>query len=66
MYSMEEMTVKETCLIEIKICQKSIDGNFMMNKYLLSFVLRNFQLSAKHFSVLSSNFMKREDRVEKQ
>ena len=50
-------TVRETCLTEEKICLKSIEGNFMMNKYLLFFVLINFQLSAKHFSVLSCYFM---------
>ena len=28
-------TVRETCLIEEKIFLKSVEGNFMMNKYLL-------------------------------
>ena len=37
----------------------------MMNNFLLFFVLINFRLSAKHFSVLSCYFMKREDSVEK-
>ena len=35
----------------------------MMNKFVF-FALINFQLSAKHFSVLSCYFMKREDNVE--
>ena len=37
----------------------------MMNNFLLFFVLINFCLSAKHFSVLLCYFMKREDSVEK-
>ena len=59
MYSMEDMTVRETCLIEVKKCHKSIEGNFMIKTALLFFVLINFQLSAKHFSVLPCYFMKR-------
>ena len=35
----------------------------MMKKFLLFFVLLNFQLSAKHFSVLHCYFMKREDSL---
>ena len=62
MYSMEDMTVRETCLIEVKKCHKSIEGTFMMKTFLLFFVLINFQLSAKHFSVLLCYFMKREDK----
>ena len=52
MYSMEDMTVRETCLIAVKKCYKSIEGNFMMKTFLLFFILINFQLSAKHLSVL--------------
>ena len=37
----------------------------MMKAFLLFFVLINFQLSAKHFSVLLRYFIKREDSLEK-
>ena len=65
MYSMEDITVRETCLTEVKKCHKSIEGNFMMKIFLLFFVLINFQLPAKHFSVLPCYFMKRNDSLEK-
>ena len=65
MYSIEDMTVRETCLIEAKKCHKSIEGNFMMKKCLLFFVLINFQLSSKHFSVIPCYFMKWEDSLKK-
>ena len=65
MYSMEDMNVRETCLIEVKKCHKSIEGNFMIKTVLLFFVLINFQVSAKHFSVLPSYFMKWEDSLER-
>ena len=58
------MTVRETCLIEVKKCHKSIEGNFMMKTVLLFFVLINFQSSAKHISVLPCYFMKREHSLE--
>ena len=35
----------------------------MMKMFLIFFVLINFQLSAKHFSLLPCYFMKREDRT---
>ena len=60
---MEDMTDRETCLIEVKKCHKSMEGNFMMKTFLLFFI--NFQLSAKHFSVLLCYFMKQEDSLEK-
>ena len=62
MYSMKDMTDSETFLIEVKKCHKPIEGNFMMKTLLLFFVLINFQLSAKHFSVLLCYFMKWEDK----
>ena len=37
----------------------------ILHKFLLFFVLINFQLSVKHFSLLTCYFMKREDNVEK-
>ena len=37
----------------------------MMKMFLIFFVLINFQLSAKHFSLLPCYFMKREDSLEK-
>ena len=52
-------------MLEVKECHKSIKGNFMMKTFLLFFVLINFQLSAKHFSVLPCYFMKRKDSLEK-
>ena len=59
------MTVMETYLIEVQKCHKSIEGNFMMKIFLLFFVLLNFQLAVKHFSVLPCSFMKRKDSLEK-
>ena len=44
-----------------KKCHKSFEGNFMLKIFLLFFVLINFQLSGKHFSVLPCYFVKRED-----
>ena len=48
MYSMEAMTVRETCLIEIKKCHKSIERNFTVNdeQDFAFFVLIKFYLSA--------------------
>ena len=46
-------------------CHKSIKGTFVMKTFLLFFVLINFQLSAKHFSVLPCYFMKWEDSSQK-
>ena len=45
---MEAMIVRETCLIGIKKCHKSLEGNFTMNdeQVFVFFVLINFQLSA--------------------
>ena len=62
---MEDMIARETFLIEVNKCHKSIEGNFMMKKFLLFFVLINFQFSAKFFSVLPCYFMKRKDNLEK-
>ena len=52
MYSMEDMTVRESCLIEVENVTNLLMENFMMNKFSGLFDLINFQLSAKHFSVL--------------
>ena len=65
MYSMEDMTVRETCLIELKKCHKSFEGISMMKTFFAFFVLINLQLSAKHFSLLPCYFMKWEDNLEK-
>ena len=48
MYSMEAMTVRETFLIEIKKCHKSIERNFTVNdeQDFAFFVLIKFYLSA--------------------
>ena len=40
-------------------------GNFMMKILVLIFVLINFQLSVKKFSVPPCYLMKRKDKVEK-
>ena len=37
----------------------------ILRKFLLFFVLINFKLSVKHFSLLTSYFMQREDSLEK-
>ena len=65
MYSMEDMTVRETCLIEVKKMSQIYRGDFHDENIFAFFVLINFQLSAKHFSVLPCYFMKREDSLEK-
>ena len=63
---MEGMTDRETCLIEVKkmsqIYQRELHDE---NVIAFFFVLINFQLSAKHFSVLLCYFMEREDSLEK-
>ena len=61
MYSMEDMAVRKTCLIEVKKKMSQIyRGDFHdENIFAFFFVLINFQLSAKHFSVLACYFMKR-------
>ena len=65
MYSMGEMTVRETCLIEVKKRSQIYQGKLHDENIFAFFVLINFQLSAKHFSVLPCYFMKREDSLEK-
>ena len=65
MYSMEDMTVRETCLIEVKKMSQIYRGELYDENIFAFFVLINFQLSAKHFSVLPCYFMKREDSLEK-
>ena len=62
MYSMEDMTDREACLIEVKNVTNLSQMSQMSQTLLLFFVLINFQLSAKHFSVLLCYFMKREDK----
>ena len=44
---------------------KSIERELYDEQFFAFFVLINFRSSAKHFSVLSCYFMKREDSVEK-
>ena len=60
MYSMEDMTVRETCVIEVKKMSQIYRGELHDENIFAFFVLMNFQLSAKHFSVLPCYFMKRE------
>ena len=62
---MENMTVRETCLIEVKKMSQIYRGDFHDENIFAFFVLINFQLSAKHFSVLLCYFMKWEDSSEK-
>ena len=64
MYSMEDMTVRETCLVEAKMSE-IYRGELHDEKSFAFFVLINFQLSVKHFFVLPCYFMKREDSLEK-
>ena len=59
------MTVRETCLIEVKNESQIYRGELHDVQVFAFFVLISFQLSAKHFSVLPLYFMKREDNVEK-
>ena len=65
MYSMEDITVRETSLIEVKKMSQIYRGELHDENIFAFFVLINFQLSAKHFSVLPCYFMKREDSLEK-
>ena len=65
MYSMEDMTVRETCLIEVKKMSQIYRGELHDENIFPFFVLMNFRLSAKHFSALPCYFMKREDSLEK-
>ena len=65
MYSMEDMTVRETCLTEVKKMSQMYQGDFHDENIFVFFVLINFQLSAKYFSVLPFYFMNREDSLEK-
>ena len=64
MYSMGDVTVSKTCLIDVKNVTNFSRGNSLWPSFCF-FVLISFQLSAKHFSVLPCYFMKREDNVEK-
>ena len=50
MYSMEDMTDRETCLIEVKKMSQIDRGELHDGNAFAFFVLINFQLSAKHFS----------------
>ena len=60
---MEDMTDRETCLIEVKKMSQIYRGELHdENVFFFFFVLINFQLSGKHFSVLLCYFMKREDK----
>ena len=54
------MTVRETCVIEVKKMSQIYRGELHDENIFAFFVLMNFQLSAKHFSVLRCYFMKRE------
>ena len=65
MYSMEDLTVRETCVIEVKKMSQIYRGELHDENIFAFFVLINFQLSAIHFSVLPCRFMKREDSLEK-
>ena len=65
MYSMEDITVRETCLIEVKKMSQIYRGELHDENIFPFFVLMNFRLSAKHFSALPCYFMKREDSLEK-
>ena len=65
MYSMGDMTVRETCLIEVKKRSQIYQGKLHDENIFAFFVLINFQLSAKHFSVLPRSFIKREDNLGK-
>ena len=65
MYSMEDMNIREACLIEVKKMSQIYRGELHDENIFAFFVLMNFQLSAKHFSVLPCYFMKREDSLEK-
>ena len=65
MYWMEDMTVKETYLIGVKKLSQIYRRELHDENIFAFFVLINFQLSAKHFSVLPCYFMKREDSLEK-
>ena len=60
------MTVRETCLIEVKKkMPQTYQGELHDEKMFAFLCFNKFQLSAKHFSVLPSYFMKREDSLEK-
>ena len=53
---MEDMTVRETCLIEVKKMSQIYQWELHDENIFAFFVLINFQLSAKHFSVLRGGF----------
>ena len=59
------MTVRETCLIEVKNESQIYRGELHDVEDFAFSVLITLQLSAKHFSTLPLYFMKREDNVEK-
>ena len=61
---MEDMNVRETCVIEVKNLSDLLRGTSWWTSFYF-LVLINFQLSAKHFSMLPRYFMKWEDRLEK-
>ena len=65
MYWMEDMTVKETYLIGVKKLSQIYRRELHDENIFAFFVLINFQLSVKHFSVLPCYFIKREDSLEK-
>ena len=48
---MEDMNIREACLIEAKKMSQIYRGELHDENIFAFFVLMNFQLSAKHFSV---------------
>ena len=59
------MTVRETCLIEVKNESQIYRGELHDVQDFAFSVLITLQLSGKHFFILPLYFMKREDNVEK-
>ena len=62
MYSIKDMNVRERCLIEVKKCHKSIEGNFMINKFLgvetLEWLFQKFKRRFLFFQFSKWNFSK--------
>ena len=65
MWWKEDMAVRKTCLIEVKKLSPINQGELHDENIFTFFVLMNFQLSVKRFSVLPCYFMKREDSLGK-
>ena len=63
MYSMEDITIRETCLTEVKNVTNLLRGTLWWISFCFFFCFNKF--SAKGFSVLLCYFMKREDSIEK-